>query len=286
MRPKAEGTDKLAPSLQPQQREGREKSLSNRQYRLVLALQRLIYSLARHWLALANSLALLYVGLPFLAPLLMKLGWSGPARLLYTVYSPFCHQLAFRSWFLFGQQVVYPRDEFAALVGTADWLEARRFVGNATMGYKVALCQRDVAIYGALFLGGLLFALLRHRRRIAPPSLRLFFLIGILPIAADGGSQMLSYLLPFLPVRESTWYLRVITGALFGLSLAWLAYPNFEEGMADIRRTLEARYGWGPETSDSPPHPHRPPPSTRDQVLQILREHNLIEPADDDAPVL
>ncbi|RMF26404.1 MAG: DUF2085 domain-containing protein, partial [Chloroflexi bacterium] len=259
----ARRADKAAPSLHAQRERSQRKegdtggsfSPLDRPKRLVLTLQRLIYGLARHWLALANSLALLYVGMPFLAPLFMKLGWSSPAHLLYTVYSPFCHQLAFRSWFLFGQQVVYPRDEFAALVGTADWLEARRFVGNETMGYKVALCQRDVAIYGALFLGGLLFALLRHRRRIAPLSLRLFFLIGILPIAADGGSQMLSYLLPFLPVRESTWYLRVITGALFGLSLAWLAYPNFEEGMADIRQTLEARYGWGPGPSGSPSPP-------------------------------
>lgn len=40
-------------------------------------------------------------------------------------------------------------------------LQERTFIGNAEIGYKVAICQRDVAIYGSIFLAGALYALIR-----------------------------------------------------------------------------------------------------------------------------
>jgi len=42
-------------------------------------------------------------------------------------------------------------------------------------------------------------------------------------------------------LRESTPELRAFTGALFGLMLAWLAYPRIAEGMEDTRRQLEQK---------------------------------------------
>src|SRR5512140_539109 len=121
--------------------------------------------LSRHYLAILNLAIFLYVGLPFLAPVLMKLDLRAPARLIYTIYSPLCHQFAFRSFFLFGEQPYYPLKE-AGLTGiktfdqvsglTAPALAdpfnvarayARQFTGDATVGYKVAICERDVAIY-------------------------------------------------------------------------------------------------------------------------------------------
>jgi hypothetical protein len=53
--------------------------------------------LTRHWLALFNSVVAIYVGLPFLAPLLMREGLERPARWIYAVYSFMCHQFPFRS---------------------------------------------------------------------------------------------------------------------------------------------------------------------------------------------
>jgi len=70
---------------------------------------RIGYWLSRHFMFLFNTFLAVYVGLPFLAPALMKAGFETPARMIYTVYSPLCHQLAFRSWFLFGEQAYYPR---------------------------------------------------------------------------------------------------------------------------------------------------------------------------------
>ncbi|RMF48821.1 MAG: hypothetical protein D6755_03190, partial [Anaerolineae bacterium] len=59
---------------------------------------------ARHYLLVFNVFLALYVGLPFLAPVLMHAGWTRPARWIYRAYGAACHQLAFRSWFLFGEQ--------------------------------------------------------------------------------------------------------------------------------------------------------------------------------------
>ena len=66
----------------------------------VIAADRFVFWLSRHWLAVLNILAFLYVGLPFLAPTLMHLGAQGAASLIYTIYRPLCHQYPQRSWFL------------------------------------------------------------------------------------------------------------------------------------------------------------------------------------------
>jgi uncharacterized membrane protein len=205
--------------------------------------------ISRHWLALFNLMVLLYVGLPFTAPVLMKVGAERPARWIYKAYSPLCHQWAFRSWFLFGPQPAYPR----ALAGTAlitlsaatgvdenDLVAARAFVGNELVGYKVALCERDVAIYGGLLFGGVLFA--GVRRRLPPLPIWAWVLFGVLPVALDGGSQLLGAL-PFFswPARESTPLLRTLTGLAFGLTNVWLAYPYVEESMDETRALSAAR---------------------------------------------
>jgi hypothetical protein len=71
-----------------------------------------------------------------------------------------------------------------------------------------------------------------------------FVLVGVLPMALDGGTQFVSLLIPGFPARESIWQLRILTGALFGFSIVWLAYPYIQEGMTETQETLAARYGW------------------------------------------
>lgn len=212
-------------------------------------LNRLVLGFARHWLAIFNLLILIYVGLPFAAPTLMKLGATTPARWIYKAYSPLCHQLAFRSWFLFGEQPAYPRASagtdlvsYGAATGLSeeDYWGARAFIGNEQLGYKVAFCERDVAIYAGMFLAGLLFALVRNRLR--PLPLLVWFAVGIVPIALDGGSQFLSALpLLHFPVRESTPFLRTLTGGAFGVMNIWLAYPFVEEAMRDTRTLVASK---------------------------------------------
>jgi hypothetical protein len=66
---------------------------------------------------------LIYVGLPFLAPTLMKVGAETPANIIYRVYKPLCHQFGFRSFFLFGEQPFYPLAE-ARVAGYKTFEEA------------------------------------------------------------------------------------------------------------------------------------------------------------------
>jgi uncharacterized membrane protein len=206
---------------------------------------RFSYWISKHYMFVLNSLVLIYVGLPFLAPILMSAGYQASATSIYRFYSLVCHQLAFRSWFIFGDQPAYPRAAagvdnlvpFGMATGQdeADELSARQFVGDENIGYKVALCERDVAIYGGILLFGLIFS--ATGRRIKALPWYLWLLIGILPIALDGFSQLLSQPpLGFFPYRESTPLLRTITGFLFGFTTAWFGYPIVEESMVDIRR--------------------------------------------------
>jgi len=216
---------------------------------------RLMYWISRHYLALLNLFMLFYFGLPILAPVLMKAGAPLPASLIYTIYKPLCHQFGFRSFYLFGEQAYYPLREarvpdvktFEQATGISDLhaasgisrLDARQFTGNEAVGYKMALCERDMAIYGAIFLFGIVYAL--TGRRIKPMHWIVWILIGMIPIGLDGFSQLFSqmewsWLSSVLPYRESTPFLRVLTGGLFGLATAWFAYPYIEESMSETRQ--------------------------------------------------
>ena len=206
---------------------------------------------SRHWLAAFSLVILVYAGLPFVAPTLMKVGATGPARVIYTLYSPFCHQFAFRSFFLYGPQAAYPRE----LAGTDlvsygeatgldedDVIAARQYVGDETVGYKTALCERDIGIYLGIFVAGLVYGFIRNRRDVKPLPLKYWFLFGIVPIALDGGTQLISQLgvFPF-PARESTPFLRTATGVLFGVMNVWMAYPHVNEAMKETDRTTSAK---------------------------------------------
>ena len=224
-------------------------SVDESQRRLAILADRIVFWLARHWLAIFNILAFLYVGLPTLAPVLMYLGLEGSAKIIYTVYRPLCNQLPQRSWFLFGPQLAYVAPEFMERLGidVVHNLAARTFIGNENLGYKMALCERCTAIYGAIFLFGLLYVLGRRRVRPLPWW---GYVAGLLPMALDGGYQFLSYAITyFFPnfaiiSYESTPLMRTITGALFGLATVWLAYPLVQETMDEFRETLHQRFGW------------------------------------------
>jgi len=216
---------------------------------------RVMYWFSKHYLALLNFVMLLYFGLPLLAPVLMNAGLKAPANIIYTIYKPLCHQFGFRSFFLFGEQAYYPTEAagisgvktFEQATGIDDVynptgfarLDARNYVGNETVGYKMALCERDMAIYASIFFFGLIYA--ATGRRLKPLHWLAWILIGMAPIGLDGFSQLFSqmewsWLVSLLPYRESTPILRVLTGSLFGFATAWFAYPYMEESMAESRQ--------------------------------------------------
>ena len=234
---------------------------------------------ARRWLRFVMSALAVYISLPWIAPTLAKAGLDGPADFIYTIYSPFCHQFAFRSPFLYGQQVFYPREaarsgdkpfeEFALesarfleeyrywqtaysgsaasspptldelqVFSVAQQFAARHFIGDKTFGYKASLCARDLAIYTMIFIGGLVYW--KYRWRIRPLPFLIYLFVGLGPIALDGFSQLLSYPpFEFWQVRETQPLFRLLTGGLFGLMSAWLAFPHIERSMDDIATRLE-----------------------------------------------
>lgn len=213
------------------------------------------YWFARHYLLVFNLFVFVYVGFSFLAPILMRSGATTPAKIIYRVYGTVCHQLAFRSFFLFGEQTVYPRraagwenlKSFQEATGLSEdnnpvnLYNAHQFVGNSIVGYKAALCQRDVSIYLAILLFGLIYPAINRRLPALPWFVWVVF--GLIPIGLDGVSQLLSQPpFSFLPYRESTPLLRILTGGLFGFTTAWFGYPLVEITMAESRKILAAKY--------------------------------------------
>ena len=122
------------------------------------------------------------VTLAALAPILTALGMEQIARPIYSLYSLFCHQKPERTL----------------------WI----------MGYPMAFCARDTGLYGGLWLGMLAFAAWRRPRLSARMALLL-----VLPLALDGGSQLIG-------LRQSTNWLRLSTGLLAGLAAVWHLLPR------------------------------------------------------------
>lgn len=197
--------------------------------------------LKRHYLNLINIALAIYLFLPLLAPVLRNTGQSEPADVIYRLYKPLCHQLAYRSFFLFGEQAAYPRElagvddlityEAATGLDGDDMTAASEFRGNEQVGYKIALCQRDVAIYASLLLFGLIFAL--TGRKLKPLPWLAWIIFALVPMGLDGLSQLISQMdisaLSWFAMRESTPFLRVLTGAMFGWFTAWFGLPSIEE---------------------------------------------------------
>jgi uncharacterized membrane protein len=181
--------------------------------------QRLNHWFEYHWLLTFNAGWGIFVTLPFLAPVLMALGLTLPARVLYTVYSFLCHQLPERSWFLFGPQLSYTQAQIAAAWGVpvadiSHEMIRRQFIGAPELGWKIAWSDRMVAMYGSIFLCGLLYALLRQWG-IKPRSLPWpWLLILIVPMAIDGTTHLINDTLR-LDFRDLNLWAMWLTGGLF-----------------------------------------------------------------------
>jgi len=82
------------------------------------------------------------------------------------------------------------------LFWASHWVERNQFcyssafIGNPNIGYKLALCQRDLAIQSAILIFTLLFAL--SHQKIKPVPILIWAVLGFLPIILDGSTQLLS----------------------------------------------------------------------------------------------
>src|SRR3972149_6914615 len=192
---------------------------------------RLTHFLSQHWFFLLSLILGLYIGLPFLAPAFMQIGWSGPARVIYFIYSWLCHQLPQRSFFLFGPQMTYSLAEVqSAWQSTTEMWILRQLIGNPEMGWKVAWSDRMVSMFTSIWLFGLIWWPLRKRVKPVPWQ---GLLLLILPIGLDGGSHALSDLVGIgQGFRDSNAWLAALTPHAFPTTVyAGHAWGSFDSLM-------------------------------------------------------
>lgn len=215
--------------------------------------ERVSAALSSRWFLAFSVIFGLYVGLPFLAPIFMHIGWTGFGKGIYLIYSFLCHQLPERSYFFFGPKISYSLQEIrAAGVNTDNLLLLRHFIGSPEMGWKVAWSDRMVSMFTSTLLFGFLWRPLR--RRI--PRLPWWgFVLFLLPMAVDGTSHFISDLAgigqgfrdsnawlaaltnsAFAPgfyegdaLGSFNSWMRLLTGISFGLGVVWFGFPYIEE---------------------------------------------------------
>jgi len=222
----------------------------------------------RNWIVVFIVFFGLFNALPLIAPLAARLGLEPLARVIYLMYAPLCHQMAQRSFFLFGPQVMYSPEQLPLALTpdlSANMLALKQFAGNAAIGWKVAWSDRMVYMYGATWFSALVYALVSKRRPVKRLSVVVFALL-MLPMALDGTTHLLSDLgagglfggfrytndwlvtltsgsLPIWVYRGDAFgsfnsWMRLISGIGFGVALVWLAFPVIEDAMDQSRRVL------------------------------------------------
>lgn len=213
------------------------------------------------WLAIAIGFMLIFNSLPFLAPVLMKVGWEEAARLIYFAYAPLCHQMAQRSFFLFGSEgfQMYNLSELPIKAGGNIELASRLFMGSESLGWKVAWSDRMVSMFGTPLLVAIVYAVIRRRKVIKPIPFWLFGVL-LLPMVLDGGTHMISDVRQGIGYgfRDSNEWLAVLTGHLlpnsfymgdvlgsfnslmrlfsgmtFGIAIGGLLYPILDQSSPD-----------------------------------------------------
>ncbi len=156
---------------------------------VVSGLNGLVDWLMLHWLTLINvTLGALLAG-TLLTPLLAYYDVEPLASFMFRAYHTICDQIPSHSYFI--------------------------------LGHQMGMCSRNLALYGSLWLGGMIFGFVRHR---VPPLDWRVMIVLLLPMALDGVTQLFGW-------RQSTWEIRTVTGALFGSGVAWFAFPYVQRAL-------------------------------------------------------
>jgi len=133
------------------------------------------------------------------------------AGTLYVFYSFTCHQQVSRSICYFPDAGIQDCSDAPA------HYRAYEVEKGGMAGYPFPVCARDVGIYAAALLGGALLYFLRKSDDDVVPN-PLWFIIALIPIGLDGGTQLLGW-------RESTNLLRLATGGIAGFAFSFYCVP-------------------------------------------------------------
>lgn len=231
-----------------------------------ITLNRLSYRLSRHWMAFFSLFYGLYVGLPFLAPVLMEKGFAPLGRVIYTIYSFLCHQLPERSFFLFGSKIMIPLADIQANWQVTDNpLVLRQFIGSPELGWKVAWSDRMVFMFTSILIFAWIWWI--FRRGIPKISWKVLLLF-LLPMAIDGTTHMISDIFGLHQgFRDSNAWLaaitqnafapafyvgdawgsfnsimRMISGIVFGAGIVLFGFPYLEEFFKDQAAWIKYKF--------------------------------------------
>lgn len=152
-------------------------------------LERTLEFVRDHWLGIINTILGALIGVALVTPLAFAAGLTGPASGVFDAYRFFCAQTPSHSFFI--------------------------------AGYQTCLCSRCLAIYTSILVAGIALTFLRNNRRLRAIPWYVW-LLGMVPMALDGFTQLFG-------LRESNLALRLLTGAIFGVTTAWFLFPQIEE---------------------------------------------------------
>ena len=246
-------------NITPPSNEPTAKSGNGR--RVAIFLQKLVYYLSKYWYGFAMIFSFIFLLLGFAAPALMAENQVESAQKIYRFLAINNHQLPERSYFLFGEEGGVQTYTIQKLEDAGmDPNNHQSFVGNEDIGYKTGLNHRMMAIFIGMFVGGLAWGLSRGKLRMG-----LFvFLLLLLPILLDGfshtisengsgfrevnqwariltGGQLADSFYTQSTAGSLNWWLRIITGTLFGLGITWYLFTRFDDYFKNVRAKLEPR---------------------------------------------
>ena len=155
--------------------------------------------------------------LVFIVPYLASVG-NASAPYLYAAFAPTCHQLTSRSLCLFASNADGSYSIGDCLPQGADsYSKASEVIYPDKTGYKFPVCARDTAIYLGMLIGALLLPFLWKIGSEDWPN-KWLLVAAAVPIAIDGTTQLVG-------MRESSNFLRLLTGAIIGIVLPFYILP-------------------------------------------------------------
>jgi len=157
----------------------------------------------------------------FITPFLAA-GGNSSADGIYWFYGLTCHQQASRSICYFPDSGISDCSDVPA------HYRAYAVEKEGITGYPFPVCARDVGIYFAALLSGILLLLLKKTDVNVVPN-PAWFIIALIPIGLDGGTQLLGW-------RESTNLLRLLTGGIAGFAFSFYCVPLLNRALPNIKK--------------------------------------------------
>ena len=188
----------------------------------------------------------LFLLVSILPAVFMVTGNEKIAKSIHSVYRVSCHQRVERSIFLFGIEGpvnFYTLEELKFLgvipernpkvpPAHAEDIFGYPYLGDEVVGYKTALCIRDLSIYSAILITGAIYILWAKKNKKVVKFDWKLILILMIPMMVDGTFQLIAEIFRWEWVPDAYFannLKRIITGAMFGIGFALLIFPNLME---------------------------------------------------------